>query len=67
MSYSSDLKDALLRQAAQIAEILRGTNPGDIPYSQAVRFELVVNLKTAETLGLTLSPLFLSRADEVIR
>ncbi|MDA9427138.1 ABC transporter substrate-binding protein [Bradyrhizobium sp. CCBAU 53380] len=52
MSYSSDLKYVLLRQAAQIADILRGANPGDIPYSQAERFELVVNLKTAKELGI---------------
>jgi putative tryptophan/tyrosine transport system substrate-binding protein len=52
MSYSSDLKSVILRHAAQIVEILRGANPGDIPYSQAVRFELVVNLKTAKELGI---------------
>jgi ABC-type uncharacterized transport system substrate-binding protein len=52
MSYSSELKYVLLRQAAQIVEILRGAKPGDIPYSQAERFELVVNLKTVKELGI---------------
>ncbi|MBR0716110.1 ABC transporter substrate-binding protein [Bradyrhizobium liaoningense] len=52
MTYSSDLKSVIHRQAAQIVEIFRGANPGDIPYSQAVRFELVVNLKTAKELGI---------------
>jgi putative ABC transport system substrate-binding protein len=66
MSYSSDLKDALLRQAAQIAEILRGTNPGDIPYSQAVRFDLVVNLKTAKELGIELPAELVGGATAVI-
>ena len=66
MSYSSDLKEALLRQAAQIAEILRGTNPGDIPYSQAVRFELVVNLKTAKELGIEIPDGLVAAAAAVI-
>jgi putative ABC transport system substrate-binding protein len=52
MAYASDLKSAIHRRVAQIVEVLRGANPGDIPYSQAVRFELVVNLKTAKELGI---------------
>ena len=66
MSYSSDIKDVLLRQAAQIAEILRGANPGDIPYSQAERFELVVNLKTAKELGIEIPAMLVAGAAAVI-
>jgi ABC-type uncharacterized transport system substrate-binding protein len=66
MSYSSDIKFVLLRQAGQIAEILRGANPGDIPYSQAERFELVVNLKTAKELGIEIPPELVGGAAAVI-
>lgn len=66
MSYSSDLKSNIRGVAVQIVEILRGANPGEIPYAQAVRFELFVNLKTAKALGLTLPPTLLARADKVI-
>jgi putative ABC transport system substrate-binding protein len=66
MSYSSDLKYVVIRQAAQIAEILRGANPGDIPYSQAVRFELVVNLKTAKELGIEIPAPLVAGAAAVI-
>jgi putative tryptophan/tyrosine transport system substrate-binding protein len=54
MTYSSDLKSVLRRLAAQIVEIFRGANPGDIPYSQADRFEFVINLKTAKEQGVEL-------------
>ena len=66
MSYSSDLKYVMIRQAAQIAEILRGANPGDIPYSQAERFELVVNLKTAKELGIEIPDGLVAGAAAVI-
>ena len=66
MSYYSDIKYVLLRQAAQIAEILRGANPGDIPYSQAERFELVVNLKTAKDLGIEIPAGLVAGAAAVI-
>ena len=52
LAYSWDLKSSLRRNAMQVAQILRGTNPGDIPYFQETRFELVINLKTARELGL---------------
>jgi len=52
MAYSYDLKSALRRQAMQVAEVLRGANPADMPYFQETRFELVINLKTAKELGL---------------
>ena len=66
MSYSSDLKSVILRQAAQIVEIFRGANPGDIPYSQAERFELVVNLKTAKELGIEIPAELVGGATAVI-
>jgi putative ABC transport system substrate-binding protein len=66
ISYSTDFDD-LFRQAAVYADkILRGTNPGDLPVQQASKFKLVVNLKTADALGLTVPPLILAQADEVI-
>jgi putative ABC transport system substrate-binding protein len=66
MSYSSDLKSLIRRQAAQIVEILRGANPGNIPYSQAERFELVVNLKTAKELGIEIPAVLVGGATAVI-
>jgi putative tryptophan/tyrosine transport system substrate-binding protein len=66
MSYSSDLKSNIRRQAAQIVEIFRGANPGDIPYSQPVRFDLAVNLKTAKELGIELPAELVGGATTVI-
>jgi putative tryptophan/tyrosine transport system substrate-binding protein len=66
MSYSTDLKPAFRRNAMQVVEILNGANPGDMPYFQGARFELVINLKTAKALGLELPATLLARADEVI-
>jgi putative tryptophan/tyrosine transport system substrate-binding protein len=66
MSYALNLKDALRTMARQVAEILTGANPGDMPYVQGVRFELVINLKTAKTLGLEFPTTLLARADKVI-
>src|SRR5215469_3091158 len=66
ISYSPDF-DALFQQAAvYVDKILRGANPGDLPVQQATKFKLVVNLKTAEALGLTVPPVILAAADEVI-
>jgi ABC-type uncharacterized transport system, periplasmic component len=66
MTYSSDLKSVILRLAAQIVEIFRGANPGDIPYSQAERFELVFNLKTAKELGIEIPAGLVAGATAVI-
>jgi len=66
MSYASDIKANIQRQVAQIVEIFHGANPGDIPYSQPVRFELVVNLKTAKELGIDMPPELVAGAATVI-
>ena len=66
MSYGSNLAEAYRQGARLIAKILKGTNPAEIPVEQADRFELVVNNKTARTLGLKISEAFLVNADEVI-
>jgi len=66
ISYAVDLKAANRTVAMQVAEVLNGANPGDMPYIQAVHFELAINLKTAKTLGLELPATLLARADRVI-
>ena len=66
MSYGPNLLD-LYRRAAEFADkILRGARPSDIPVEQPTKFELVINLKTAKGLGLTVSPTLLALTDEVI-
>ena len=66
MSYALDPKLVFPTMAKQAAQILNGGNPGDMPYVQVVRFELVINLKTAKALGLELPATLLARADRVI-
>ena len=66
MAYAPDLLDLYRRAAGNVSDILNGAKPSDIPVYQASKFELVINLKTAKTLGLTISPSLLARADEVI-
>ena len=67
MAYTSLQSDLSRRVAFLVNKILKGTKPGDIPIEQPTKFELVINLKTAKALGLTIPPSVLGRADEVIQ
>jgi putative ABC transport system substrate-binding protein len=64
--YSPHRADLYRRGAVFVDEILKGANPADRPAERATNFELVINIKTAKTLGLTIAPSVLARVDEVI-
>jgi putative ABC transport system substrate-binding protein len=67
MSYGADLADSYRRVAYFIDRILKGTKPADLPVERPMRFELVVNLKTAKQIGVNIDPNLLARANKLIK
>ena len=66
MAYAVELRSLHVHAARQVDQILKGAKPGEIPFYQPTKFEVAINLKAVKTLGLTVPPSLLARADEVI-
>jgi putative ABC transport system substrate-binding protein len=67
LSYSRDRQDQFRRVAIYVDRILKGASPAELPVEQPTKFELVINLKTAKHIGVTIPPNVLARADRVIK